>query len=132
MYKNYEHWTPIKIFTNNNLDRPINFREGQVWRCKIGENIGVEMDGKGNNYLRPVLIIKRYGDNAFLGAPLTSKTKPNRPFYHPIRVGNRDGLIIISQLRFWDASRLTSLIQQISHKDFLKIKQHLASYLGLK
>ena len=67
MNKNYKRWTPVKINTNDKLHRPTKFRAGQVWRCKIGENIGVEMDGKGDSFLRPVLILKRYGNDALLG-----------------------------------------------------------------
>ena len=32
------------------------FKEREVWWCKIGLNVGVEQDGKGNNYTRPILI----------------------------------------------------------------------------
>ena len=132
MHKNYQIWTPVKIKTNNSLDRPTKFRAGQVWRCKIGENIGVEMDGKGDSFLRPVLILKRYGNDAFLGVPLTSQVKPPRPFYYPIHIGGRNGLVIISQLRFWDATRLTSFVDKLEPTEFKSIKNHIAAYLGLK
>ena len=54
MHKNYALWTPIKIKTNTNLDRPPKFCAGQVWDCIVGENIGVESDGKNNSFIRPV------------------------------------------------------------------------------
>lgn len=41
-------------------------------------NIGMEIYGKGELYLRPVLIINAKDQNTFIGIPLTSKIKNSR------------------------------------------------------
>ncbi|PID34747.1 MAG: hypothetical protein CR971_01625 [candidate division SR1 bacterium] len=37
----------------------INMRE--IWYVSLGNNIGYEEDGKGNDYKRPVLVLKKLG-----------------------------------------------------------------------
>ena len=39
----------------------------------MGENVGIEINGKGKRFLRPVLILKKLSKNGFLGVPLTSQ-----------------------------------------------------------
>jgi mRNA interferase MazF len=38
---------------------PPYFKNGEIWWCSIGENIGSEMYGKGEFYRRPVLVIRK-------------------------------------------------------------------------
>ena len=33
-------------------------KEKEVWMCNLGRNIGYEENGKGSDFLRPVLILK--------------------------------------------------------------------------
>lgn len=131
MNKDYKIWTPIKIKTNKNLARPPKFYAGQVWDCIVGENIGVESDGKNSSFIRPVLIVKRFGASAFLGVPLTSQPKPARPYYFPTFVANRHGFLLFSQLRTWDASRLVRRIDKLKKDSFGIVRQALSEYLDL-
>lgn len=48
-------------------------KEGEIWWCAIGENIGVEINGKSKTFARPVLILRKLGKYSFMGIPLTSK-----------------------------------------------------------
>ena len=32
-------------------------KEGEVWWCSVGENVGVEINGKHSLFLRPVLVL---------------------------------------------------------------------------
>lgn len=112
--------------------RPKGYHESQIWWCSIGENIGVESDGKGKDFLRPVLIIKKFGYSAFLGVPLTSKAKANKPFYYEISIGKRKSLLMFSQIRTWDSSRLVRKVTDIDGESFLYIKDALYVYLGMK
>ena len=36
------------------------FHEREVWWCSLGMNVGFEQDGKGLQYMRPVLILKGF------------------------------------------------------------------------
>ena len=47
-------------------------KEGQIWWCAVGENIGAEINGKNHTFSRPVLIMKKLSQYSFMGIPLTS------------------------------------------------------------
>ena len=49
------------------------FREGEIWWCKVGENVGSEICGKGKDFLRPVVVVNKLSKYNFIGVPLTSK-----------------------------------------------------------
>lgn len=71
--KNYSEWMGIKSQINNNAPKRA-FKEGEVWWSAVGENIGVEIDGKSKKYSRPVLIFKKHSSLFFTGIPLTSQS----------------------------------------------------------
>jgi len=35
------------------------FNDGDIWWCGLGENVGSEICGKGKEFLRPVVIVKK-------------------------------------------------------------------------
>jgi mRNA interferase MazF len=46
--------------TKQRINQKNNFfkiKEGEIWWCNLGYNIGSEVYGKGNSFLRPVLVI---------------------------------------------------------------------------
>ena len=44
----------------------------EVWLTHIGKNIGHEINGKDNNFVRPVLVIKRW-EKTFFTVPMTTQ-----------------------------------------------------------
>lgn len=48
-------------------------KEGDVWWCSIGENVGIEINGKQQLFLRPVVVLRKLGRFGFMGIPLTSQ-----------------------------------------------------------
>ena len=129
--KDYKNWSKVKARINNSEDRPTGYTERQIWWCNVGENVGIESDGKGPEFLRPILIIKKFGYMGFFGIPLTSQTKPNKPFYFPLNVKNKNGFLIFSQARTFDACRLRRKITEIDLNLFIKIKEKFKEYLEL-
>ncbi len=57
LLKLFVNWTKRKIRHHINKNN-IYFYEGQIWWAALGKNIGYEIDGKNENFNRPVLIIK--------------------------------------------------------------------------
>ena len=108
--KDYTNWHKVKTMEHNgslNKNRGLNYREGQIYWASIGQNIGYEEDGKGASFGRPVLIIKGYNRQMFLGVPLTSKYKTGS-FYHSFRMNgaNKPSTALLSQLRTFDTARI--------------------------
>lgn len=89
------------------------FREREIWWCSVGLNIGDEQNGKGTDFLRPVLILKKFSNNVFWGVLLTSKLKFGR-FYYQIHFSNgKKNTVILSQLKLLDAKRLLHKITRL-------------------
>lgn len=41
----------------------------------MGKNIGFEQDGKSDNFVRPVVVVKGFKKNMFFSIPLSTKKK---------------------------------------------------------
>jgi len=59
MWKDFTKWFKGKTEVHNEKARPF-FREGEVWFAALGANIGFEQDGRGEQYLRPVVVIRKF------------------------------------------------------------------------
>lgn len=122
--KSYSLWHKIKSWLHN--EKPwVFFHESEVWFCHLGENIGFEQDGKGTQFLRPVVIIRKFNKQIFWGVPLTSKIKTG-PYYYNVEFGvNRNNSAILSQLRLIDAKRLKYKIGTLSPIEFQELTKKL-------
>ena len=99
----------------------ISFEENQIVYINMGKNIGFEQDGKGKDFLRPVLIYKKFNNHQFLGFALTSKKKEGK-FYAPVHHSGKTSYVILSQLRTYSAKRLVNkkAVAKI-HKEKMKV-----------
>ena len=132
MKKDYKKWMEEKSKINNTNSMPVGFHVREIWWCSIGENVGVEIDGKGEKYLRPVLIIKKFGQNAFLGLPFTSKPHKIKKFYYPYNLSGKQDLIIFSQIRAMDTNRLFRKIETMPKSTFNDMFQKMFQYFQEK
>ncbi len=105
-----------------------NFSEREVWVIKMGLNVGYEQDGKGDEYLRPVVVLKKFNKRVFLGIPLT-KTEKDLPFYYIFEFKNKKSTAILSQVRLFDTKRLKFRYGKVSQYDFLEIKTKLTELI---
>lgn len=121
--KDFDNWNTKKKETHNTGVPPL-FSEREVWWCALGINIGSEEDGKGKNYLRPILILRKFNKNIFYGLPITSNLKNNQ-FHISINSGDVVGSIILSQMRLIDAKRLSHLMGKITENELKEVKKKL-------
>jgi mRNA interferase MazF len=134
MEKDYRAWTPIKKALNNADERRLFFHEREVWYCHLGENIGFEQDGRNDQFLRPVVIIRKFNNEVFWGVPLT-RTQKDLPFYFAFtlqaetEVLSEKSVAVLSQLRLIDAKRLRRMIGHISEADVVLLKKKLKTLL---
>lgn len=121
--KNFDKWNIFK----KNLDRRNSFpfvNPKEIWWCALGVNIGIEIDGKNENFERPVMIIKAYNTEMIKIIPLTTKTRDNKYYFkiNKITFEGKMSYTVLSQVRTISAKRLLRKIGKISKKDFEKIK----------
>ena len=110
--KRFTEWMTLKKQLDTQPRTPPDFRDGEVWWCHIGENIGSEISGKSRSFTRPVLILKKYNTESFYALPLTTKDKIGT-WYIPILFNGRRQSIILTQGRRCDYRRLQNRIGQI-------------------
>lgn len=121
--KDFTGWHTLKQSTHNDAPRPT-FKEREVWWCSIGVNVGHEIDGKHERFLRPVLVIRKFNRQIFWGIAMTTKIKDNQ-YYFPIDFQGRRGCIVLSHLRLYDAKRLNNLMGTLPVKQFEDVKTAL-------
>jgi mRNA interferase MazF len=97
MEKDFDRWNKKKKVLNK-ADFIDYVHEREVWWCALGVNVGVEADGKHDNFERPVLVLRKFSRDAVLVVPLTSRVKRNR-YYAPFMHGGNMFAAVISQMR---------------------------------
>ena len=119
MVKNFIDWIITKIIIDKSENVAL-INEGGVYWCSLGENIGFEQNGKGEDFRRPVLILKKFNNSIFWGVPLSTKNKDNK-YYVKVLLKDLEQSALISQLRILDTKRLDKKIGYISKIDHIKI-----------
>lgn len=122
MAKDFDRWNiQKKIVDGDWRNRP--YKEGDIWWCSLGVNIGFEHDGVGDTYQRPVLILKGFSSTTCLAVPLTSSLKK-----HPMRiplgmVEDKQASGILSQMRVIDTKRLLGKMESLDSITFNSIRK---------
>ena len=130
MKKDYKKWHSKKIAVNEKEKR-VFFHEREIWFCHLGENVGYEQDGRGDEFLRPVIVLKKFNNEVLWGIPLTKTVKKERPFYYTFSFHSQEKTTaILSQIRLIDARRLKYKIGDISEEDFQSLKTKIKQLLA--
>jgi mRNA interferase MazF len=127
--KDFIKWISIKININESEHTPPLFKEGEIWWCSIGENVGGEISGKGDFFRRPVLIIRKLDRFSFIGVPLTTQVKIGT-WYKKIKVKEKDNYVILSQIRHTDYRRMDKLLYTIENNLLNEIRVATINIIG--
>jgi len=122
--KDFDKWNEQKKKIHHSDLKDVFVKDREIWFCRMGENIGFEEDGKGDEFLRPVLVYKKFSKDVFLGIPLTTKEKKNI-FHFSFEFKGKISTAILSQIRLFDKKRLKYKIGRVSPHDFENIKKKL-------
>ena len=128
--KKFNEWNERKKKINHNT-KDILPKKREVWWLSIGLNVGVEEDGKNDNFERPVLVVKVFNRQCFLGIPITSADKSDKKYYFSITYNGKKFFLILSQISLFSVKRLSRIVYKISNQEFLKIKEELRRVIGL-
>ena len=132
MSEEFDKWNTIKKETNQS--NPPIFKDREIYYTRMGHNIGHEQNGKGEEFVRPVVILKRLSREMFIGIPLSSQLKEGS-FYHTINFTKRgeptQNRAIIAQIKLFSARRLLNKIGMIDKEEFSALKQKVNELLDL-
>lgn len=121
-------WLKLKIRLWSKEDRIV-FKQGELWWCSLGFNLGEEIFGKGEKFTRPVLVFKKFTSNSFLGLPLTTHGKRGS-WYVEITHARRKSYAMLNQARVLDKKRLTNRIGTLDENDYNQVKKRFIEFYG--
>ncbi len=128
--KDFDQWDELKKKIEIDKDSPEKFpKEREVWMSNIGRNIGFEQNGSGDNFSRPVLIIKKFNNHMFWTVPLSTKQKDFDFYFNFIDLNNQKVSIILAQMKLTSVKRLKRKLYDIPNEIFNTIKQKMRSFL---
>lgn len=118
--KDFDGWISLKK-NMDKLGKLPTINEGEVWWCGVGTNVGVEIDGKGQRYSRPVLVLKKLSKFGFMAIPLTSQPKEGSWYVNFEFLGITEAAAIC-QARVMSVSRLYGRMGRVPESDLQKVK----------
>ncbi len=129
MHKDFDSWNEKK----KNLDssnKKFLFKEREIWWCSVGINVGNESCGKGRDFRRPVLILKKLSKYCVIGLPISSQLK-NGDWFCEVEtlMGKRN--VMLSQIKMFNSNRFQHKLHILDEKTFKIIKQKLKNLLEL-
>lgn len=131
--KDFENWNTEKQKIHQRInDKNFWFENREIWWCSFGINIGVEIDGKSQNFDRPALIIKVFNREGLYVLPITTKDKIDKFHFQLKGCGEKEigfNSVVLTQLKFISSKRLFRKIGIVSKSDFQKIKDKLKEFV---
>jgi len=124
MKKDFWKWHKKKSDLHENKVR-LHFHERDVWFTSVGANIGYEQDGKGDEFLRPIVVLKKFNNETLWGVFTTKQKKIGKYYFEFEYVKDDTTTGNISQLRLIDSKRLKYKIGSMSEKDFAELKKRI-------
>lgn len=109
--KDFDGWNKIKKKIDYSSNKKT-VKLGEVYWCKLGLNVGVEQNGRQDNFERPVIVIKKFSNKIVLIAPLTTQSHEGNWYLDTI-LFNRKQQVILNQIKPIDTKRLLNSIGQM-------------------
>lgn len=120
MKKDFDTWSGEKRRIEEGAIRAF-AHPREIWWCSLGINIGAEIDGKNENFERPIVVLKVYNKETLLILPITSKNK-NDIFHHKIETNNKTAWVKLTQPRVISSKRLLRKVDTVGEIEFEKLK----------
>jgi mRNA interferase MazF len=128
--KDFDQWNELKKKIEAEKNNPEKFpKEGEVWMSNVGRNIGFEQNGSGDNFSRPVLIVKKFNNHMFWAISLSTKQKDFDFYFNFTDSNNQKVSAILAQMKLISVKRLKRKLYEIPNELFDEMKQKLKSFL---
>ena len=130
MTEKFNNWNELKQDIHSK-ETNIKFKKGDIYFMSVGQNIGYEQYGKGNEFLRPVLVYKKLSKETFVGIPLTSKQK-NGTYYFSFKY--KKGTVstaMFNQIKVFDIKRHKYYDGYINRNLFKKLEMRLLEFMKI-
>lgn len=128
--KNFDGWNEVK----KQVDQEPKKKQvsiGKIYWCNVGVNVGREVYGKGNKFVRPVLVLNVLPNGTFLGVPLSSQTKNKAGFmfYKFEDSKQKSQVALLAQTRIFDIKRKSDYFSSVDNQTLRIIKDKIKKYI---
>jgi mRNA interferase MazF len=131
MEENFDKWNQIKKNVQEDEKNRL-FKQRDIFFINMGQNIGFEQNGKGENFVRPIVILKKITNQMFIGIPLSSQIKDGDWFFKfEFNIKDKISLniAILPQIRMFSSKRLLNKIGVMKIEDFKKMKDKIKKFI---
>ena len=129
MEKDFDNWNKVKKDLEYN-DKSIIIKEREIWWVNIWINIKTESCGKGEQFRRPVLVLKKLSHENYIVIPLSTKIKTWTWFENYI-IDWVEYTALLYQIKMLNINRFYLLEYKMPYEKFLEIKKRLKQLLNL-
>ncbi|MFA6269653.1 MAG: type II toxin-antitoxin system PemK/MazF family toxin [Candidatus Paceibacterota bacterium] len=126
--KIFVSWTKLKVKIHLS-EREVYPKIRGIWWVSLGQNIGVETNGKNDKFERPVVVIKVFNNSSVLVAPISSIVKENKYCIKFINEDKEENIIKMSQIRSISTKRFVRYVGELKIDDFEKVKRVYLSFV---
>jgi len=128
--KDFDSWNELKKKIEAEKNDPEKFpKEGEVWMSNLGKNIGFEQNGSGDNFSRPILIVKKFNNHMFWAVSLSTKQKDFDFYFNYTDLHDQKVSAILAQMKLVSVKRLKRKLYEIPDQLFDQMKQKIKSFL---
>jgi mRNA interferase MazF len=127
--KDFDNWNEKKKLLEFR-DKQFLFNTADIWWCSVGLNVSAESCGKGDDFQRPVLILKKLSKTNCIGIPLSTKEKVGSWFIG-ITVHGEKRYALLYQMRMFSTNRFQRRLATLDDADFCRVKEKLGLLLEL-
>jgi mRNA interferase MazF len=127
-FKDFDGWNKIKKETDKKEVSNLYFKEQEIWWIRTGLNIGIESNGKGEFFTRPVLIIKKHNMHSCLVVSLTTNIKSDKSKSCLSKTEYPNIFAKLSQIKTIDSKRLSSKLFFLDQENFERIKEDIRKF----
>ncbi len=127
-FKDFDSWNSLKKKLNDEPHRP-NIRAGEVRWISCGVNVGSEIDGKGDSFTRPALVVHVVGSVLALVVPLSTKIKTVAGYF-PFEFQGQKASLCVHQTRVISQLRVLARKGKISEKRLAEVKAEIRTFFS--
>lgn len=127
--KEFDKWNTIKKQIDT-TDTKVHIRAGEIRWVAFGVNVGSEIDGKGDTFTRPALILHVIGSHLALVVPMSTKVKDSAGYIVFEWKGVQTALCM-HQVKIVSQKRVLSRKGRISNGRVRTIKNAFAEFYSL-
>jgi mRNA interferase MazF len=131
MGNDFDRWNTIKKRLAHDVPPPLAFpKNGEVWMCTLGKNLGREQDGGPSDFSRPVLVVKKFNNEMFWVVPLSTKQKPLDFYFNYNDPTGVPVAAVLAQLRLVSINRLRRDIYVLPATLMREVRARLRAFLS--